>query len=127
MLVRDATEKPSTRGRARQLHWVQALDVLGLQSFFAGDDVERDLFTLVQSLETGPDNGRVVDENILAGILGDETKPLFIVEPLYFAASHNSLLSRSKRARKTKWTPLSHSECPNNIKQGCIRRNWGAE
>ena len=37
-------------------------------------------------------NSRVMHEDILARILGDETKPLLIVEPLDFATGHNLLL-----------------------------------
>ena len=34
-------------------------------------------------------DGRVMHEYVLPGILGDEAKPFFIVEPFDFATSHN--------------------------------------
>jgi hypothetical protein len=69
----------------RRLH---ALDVLRLQPFVTGDDLERNLVSFVQGFEPTADNGRVMHKNVLPRILGDEAKPFFIVEPLYFSASH---------------------------------------
>jgi hypothetical protein len=65
-----------------------ALDVLGFQSFVARHNVKADFLPFIQGLEAGTHDGRVVNENVLAGILGDEPEPLFVIEPLYFAASH---------------------------------------
>jgi hypothetical protein len=52
--LRDA--KLPARRRIERLQRMKALNVLGLQPFFAGDDIERNLLTLVQSFETGADN-----------------------------------------------------------------------
>ncbi len=68
-----------------------SLDVFGLKAFFAGDDVEVDFVTFIQSAEAVPLNGAIMNKNVLTGFLCDETKPMFIVEPLYFAAGHNAL------------------------------------
>ncbi|HSY19212.1 MAG TPA: hypothetical protein VK815_12795 [Candidatus Acidoferrales bacterium] len=71
------------------LRRTQTLDVLGFQTFVAGDDVEGDLFSFVQGFKASPGNGRMMHENVLPAALGDEAKPLFIVKPLNFAAGHN--------------------------------------
>ena len=78
---------PAERESASEL----PLDVLGFESLIARNDVEGDFFPFIQRLETGSRDGRVVYKNVLAGILGDETETLFVVEPLYFATSHTYL------------------------------------
>src|SRR6267143_6944762 len=53
-------------------------------------------------------------ENILPGILSDETKPFFVVEPFDFAAGHIFLLMVLECAdpKKRKDTGCSFSLCP---------------
>jgi hypothetical protein len=72
----------------RTLRYLQALDVLGFQPFFADDNLKGNFITFVESFESRADDGRVMHEDILAGTLGDKPESLFIVEPLNFAASH---------------------------------------
>ena len=69
-----------------------AMNVLRLQAFCAFDNLKVDYLPFVQGFETLALNGGVMYEYILTGLLGDETKPLFIVEPLDFATGHNLLL-----------------------------------
>jgi hypothetical protein len=38
-----------------------------------------------------------VNEYVLTGFLGNESKPLLVVEPLHFAAGHISLLMRREK------------------------------
>ena len=83
-----------------------ALDVLGLQAFGAFDNFKVNDFAFVQGLETLSLYGGVMNEHILAGLLGDEAKPLFIVEPLDFTTGHNLLLfSEVQKKEDTGWPP----------------------
>jgi len=72
---------------------MEALHVLGFQTFVAGYDFEGDFFAFVERLESSADYGRVMHKDVLAGTLGDKAKPFFVVEPLYFATSHIQLLT----------------------------------
>ena len=47
-------------------------------------DIKANSLTLVECLETFTLNGAEVDKNIPSFIILDETKPFFLVEPLYF-------------------------------------------
>jgi hypothetical protein len=67
----------------------QALNVLGLGTFGAGHNFETDHFALIQGLKPIPDNRRVMHEDIRAGFLDDEAKPMLVIEPFYFATGHN--------------------------------------
>ena len=67
---------------------MQPLDVLGFKSLVARQHIERDFLAFIQRLKTPADDGRVMHKNVLTGFLSDETKPLLIVEPLYFATRH---------------------------------------
>jgi hypothetical protein len=71
---------------------MRALDVLGFQTFFTGDDFKGNFIAFVESFESRADDGRVMHEDILTGTLGNKPESLFIVEPLDFAAGHISLL-----------------------------------
>jgi hypothetical protein len=99
-----------------ELEGLLPLDVLGFESLVARDDFKGDLLTFVQRLEAGTDNGRVMYKDVLTGFLGDETKPLFIVEPLYFATSHTFLLILSAETllplQKQTDTTERSSVCP---------------
>jgi len=81
-----------------------ALDVLGLQAFGAFDNFKVNDFPFVQGFEALTLNRGVMHENILAGILGDEAKPFFIIEPLDFTTGHNLLLF-SEAKKKTRVGP----------------------
>ena len=63
-------------------------DVLGLEALVALGDVELDAVTLVQRFVTVHLNRRVVHKYVLATVLGDETKTLFVLEPLHSTLSH---------------------------------------
>jgi len=63
-------------------------DVGGLETLGAPAHLEFDLVALGQALETRSLNGAEVHEHVLAVLLGDETEPLRIVEPLHAALSH---------------------------------------
>ena len=83
-----------------------ALDVLSFQSFGAFDNLKLDGFTFVQGFEALSLNGSVVNEHILAGILGNETKTFFVVEPLDFTTGHNFFLVAETQIKKdTRWFP----------------------
>jgi hypothetical protein len=64
------------------------LDILCLQPFVAGHNIEGDFFPFIQGLKSATRNRGMMHENILPRALGDESKPFFIVEPFYFAACH---------------------------------------
>jgi hypothetical protein len=85
-MTRPDTLQARLRGR-------EALHVLGLQTLVAGYDLKRDFFAFIESFESGADDGRVMHEDVLAGPLGDKAEPFFVIEPLYFAASHIQLLT----------------------------------
>src|SRR6266478_5746911 len=59
-----------------------------LQALGAPAHLELDLVALGQALESGSLNGAEVHEHVLAVLLGDETEPLRIVEPLHATLSH---------------------------------------
>ena len=83
-----------------------ALDVLSFQTFGAFDNLKLDGFPFVQGFEALTLNGGVMNEHILAGILGNETKTFFVVEPLDFAAGHNIFLVAETQIKKdTPWFP----------------------
>ena len=79
------------------------MNVLRLQAFRAFDDFKVDYLSFVQGFETLALNCGVMNEYILTGFLGDETKPLFIIEPLYFATRHNLLLIFLGAKKDTRW------------------------
>jgi len=81
---------------------MQALHVLGFQTFVAGYDFEGDFFAFIERFESGADDGRVMHENVLAGTLGDKAKPFLVIEPLYFATSHIQLLTFLRSPLKIK-------------------------
>jgi len=72
---------------------MEALHVLGFQTFVAGYDFEGDFFPFIESFESSADNGRVMHKDVLAGTLGYKAEPFFVIEPLYFATSHSQLLT----------------------------------
>ena len=77
-----------------------ALDVLGFQTFGAFDNLKLDGFPFIQSFETLSLNGGVMNEHILAGFLGNETKSLFVVEPLDFTTGHIFFLVAETQIKK---------------------------
>src|ERR1051325_406995 len=66
----------------------ETMNILGLRSLVAGHDVKGDFFTLDQRFIAAARDGRVVDKNVLTGLLCDETETLLVIEPLHFAACH---------------------------------------
>lgn len=67
----------------------EALDIFGFWPFVAGDYIEVDRFAFVQRLESLALNRGMMDKHILSRLLHDESKPLLVIKPLYFTASHN--------------------------------------
>src|SRR5512139_1779389 len=66
-------------------------NVLRLQALGPARNIELDLLAFLQGLEAFHLDRRMMAEDILAAIiLGDETKPLRIVEPLYCTACHEN-------------------------------------
>lgn len=80
-----------------------ALDVLRFQTPLAGHGFKRHGFAFIQGLVPPAEDGGVVDEDILPGVLDNEAKPFFVVKPLHFAACHNfpDLRGRPKANRDT--------------------------
>jgi len=77
-----------------------ALDVLSLQTFGAFDNLKLDGFPFVPGFESLSLNGGVMNEHILAGILRNETKTFFVVEPLDFTTGHNIFLVAEAQMKK---------------------------
>ena len=77
-----------------------ALDVLSFQSFGAFDNLKLDGFTFIQGFEALPLNGGVMNKHILAGLLGNETKAFFVVEPLDFTTGHIFFLVAETQIKK---------------------------
>jgi hypothetical protein len=69
-----------------------AFDVLGFEAFIALDDLELDLFALVQGFEALAEDGRVMDEDVLPGFFDDEAEAFLIIKPLDLATGHSCLL-----------------------------------
>jgi hypothetical protein len=93
----DEAQQNLTRG---------ALDVLSFQALRAFDNLKLDGFPFVQGFEALSLNGGVMNEHILAGFLCNKTKTLLVVEPLDFAAGHNSFLVAETQIKKdTRWFP----------------------
>ena len=96
---------------------MHALNVLGFQPFVADDDIEGDIVALIQGFESRADNGRMMHKHVLPGILGDEPKPFFIIEPLDFATGHNLLLTSRGATLKAKRTRLKSSRACNHFSE----------
>src|SRR5262245_27022375 len=69
-------------------------DVAGLQALRTAGDIELDLLALGQRPETVAGDRRIMNEHVLATLLGNESEPLRLVEPLHCATSHLELLVR---------------------------------
>jgi hypothetical protein len=82
---RETTDFPT----AQLLRGLRALDILGFQSFVTDNHLEQNFLTLVQGLKPRADDGRMVYEHVLAGILRNKPKSLLVIEPLHFATGHN--------------------------------------
>src|SRR4051812_218219 len=64
-------------------------DVLRLRALLALRGVELDALVLVEALVAGSGDGGVVDEHVLAAVIGsDEAEALLAVEPLHSALCH---------------------------------------
>src|SRR5262249_55252361 len=73
-------------------------DVGRLQPLRASRDLELDLISLAQALEALGLDGAVVDEDVLAALLGDEAESLRIVGPLPSSLCHARTLSSGSSA-----------------------------
>src|SRR4051794_37509042 len=65
-----------------------AADCVGLRTLLALDDLEGHPLALVEALVPVHLDGRVVDEDVLAAVDGDEAEALLGVEPLHGALCH---------------------------------------
>jgi hypothetical protein len=65
-------------------------DVLRLRALWTLGHVEFDLFTLRERFETFALDAGVMDENVRAALLLNETETLLVIEPLHFALCHGS-------------------------------------
>src|SRR4051794_27731194 len=63
-------------------------DAVGLRALLALDDLEAHPLPLVEALVPVHLDGRVVDEDVLAAVDGDEAEALLGVEPLHGALCH---------------------------------------
>jgi hypothetical protein len=63
----------------------EAIDLIGLRTFAAFDDVELDLIALFEALVTFALNGAVVNEDICSIVTAEEAITFCIIEPLYGA------------------------------------------
>src|SRR5216683_2878298 len=69
-----------------------ACDVLGLGAFFTVHDLKVNEFAFHQRFVAGALDRGMMDENVLAGFLGNEAKTSLVVEPLNFSTGHNLFL-----------------------------------
>src|SRR5215213_912721 len=65
-----------------------AANRVGLRTLLALDDLEADPLALVEALVAVHLDGRVVDEDVLTAVDGDEAEALLGVEPLHGAKCH---------------------------------------
>jgi hypothetical protein len=72
----------------RMLLRLGTLHVLSFWTFVTIDDLKQNCFTFQQGFKTLTCNAGVMNKNVLPSILSDESKPLFVIEPLYFTAGH---------------------------------------
>jgi hypothetical protein len=72
---------------------VGPLNLLGLRTFLASDNVKNDLVTLAKGFETFSEYSGVMNEDVLSRLLGNETQAFLVVPPFNFAFSHNYLLN----------------------------------
>src|SRR5262245_49196850 len=73
-------------------------DVGRLQALGASRHLELDLIALAEALEALSLDGAVMDEDVLAALLGDEAESLRIVEPLHSSLCHARNLSSGSSA-----------------------------
>jgi len=73
-------------------------DVRRLKTLRAARHLELDLITLAEALEALGLDGAVVDEDVLATVLGDEAETLRVVEPLHSSLCHARNLSSGSSA-----------------------------
>ena len=68
------------------------LNVFGLQSLGAGDDLKLDGLAFLQAAEALGLNRRVMDEDIVSVLPADETKTFRVVKPLHCSFFHVVIL-----------------------------------
>ena len=67
---------------------LENLNALGLETLGSLHDAELDCLSLLQGAEAAGLNGGEMYEYIFAGLTGDETKTLSVVEPLHCTLFH---------------------------------------
>src|SRR3712207_2848347 len=72
---------------------------VGLRTLLALDDLEGDPLALVETLVPVGLDGRVVHEDVLAAVDGDEAEALLGVEPLHGALDHGGAPRLTSRPR----------------------------
>src|SRR5947209_14915662 len=85
---RDEARPPRGPGLAAGGGGSDGADAVGLRALLALDDLEAHPLPLVEALVPVHLDGRVVDEDVLAAVDGDEAEALLGVEPLHGALCH---------------------------------------
>src|ERR1700737_2733886 len=82
-------------------------NVCGRQAFGALGDLELDLLPLGEAAEAlGLDGGMVAEHVLAATVLGDEAKPLRVVEPLHDTGCHHCFLRRVRSGERNRPAPI---------------------
>src|SRR5205085_9129092 len=69
-----------------------ALNILGFKALIAGHHFEAHPFSLEQSLVAFPEDGGMVNKDVLPRFRGDEAETQFVVEPFHFSTGHKLFL-----------------------------------
>jgi hypothetical protein len=82
----------ATAGVLRSARRINAQNVFGFGPLFTGDDIEGDLIAGLQGFESFAKDARMMDEDILAGLLGNEPEPFRVIPPFNSSTRHSSSL-----------------------------------
>jgi hypothetical protein len=94
---------PYVAQSSRALVCERSPDVFCFGSFIASHNVEHDFIAGVQCFEPLSDDTSMMDEDILARVLGYKAKTLFIVPPFDFATGHSTSLLISEAGVRPFW------------------------
>src|SRR6478609_10862744 len=97
-------------------------DVRRLQPLRALDDVELDPLPFLQGPEPVGVDGGVVDEDVLAALLGDEAEALRIIEPLHGTRRHRNYLAE-RREQESQQPTAYRQELDHHATHGPARVN----
>ena len=93
---------------------LQLYDVLRLEPFWPLGDIELQTIALVERLESGGLNGRMVHEYILAGSALDESVAFIVVKPLYSSLFSHYFFSCSISAPRAEFNATVLESCSRN-------------